>query len=94
LQWSLANAPTIKSLAEVNNRLEERLALIPKPVDFDDYVEAMKRVSSTCLVNFERNRYSVRASFANRSLSRHSYPDKIEMIAEGALITQLAQIVN
>ena len=33
---------------------------------FDGFVEHTKRVSPTCLVNFERNRYSVPASFANR----------------------------
>jgi hypothetical protein len=33
---------------------------------FDGFVEHTKRVSPTCLVHFERNRYSVPASFANR----------------------------
>lgn len=114
------NAPTFKSLADVNDWLEtqckdrwqhikhpeqsprtvadvwleERLVLMPKPVDFDGYVETMKRVSSTCLINFERNRYSVPASFANRPVSLHAYPNKIELIAEGALITQHDRVFN
>jgi hypothetical protein len=67
---------------------------MPKPVDFDGYVETMKRVSSTCLINFERNRYSVPSSFANRPLSLHVYPDTIEMIAEGGLIAQHARVFN
>ncbi len=33
---------------------------------FDGFVEHTKRVSPTCLVHFESNRYSVPASFANR----------------------------
>ena len=33
---------------------------------FDGFVECSKRVSPTCLVHFDRNRYSVPASFANR----------------------------
>ena len=32
---------------------------------FDGFVEFGKRVSPTCLVHFDRNRYSVPASFAN-----------------------------
>lgn len=32
---------------------------------FDGFVEYTKRVSPTCLVHLERNRYSVPASFAN-----------------------------
>ncbi len=36
----------------------ERAALMPTPPAFDGFVEQGKRVSPTCLVNFERNRYS------------------------------------
>jgi len=36
---------------------------------FDGFVEHTKRVSPTCLVHFDRNRYSVPASFANRPVS-------------------------
>jgi hypothetical protein len=39
------------------------------PPPFDGFVEDTKRVSPTCLVAFERNRYSVPASFANRPVS-------------------------
>jgi hypothetical protein len=36
---------------------------------FDGFVEERKRVSPTCLITFDRNRYSVPASFANRPVS-------------------------
>ncbi|KPH87914.1 transposase [Komagataeibacter intermedius AF2] len=36
---------------------------------FDGFVEQTKRVSPTCLIQFEGNRYSVPASFANRPIS-------------------------
>src|SRR5208282_662971 len=36
---------------------------------FDGFVEYAKRVSPTCLVHLDRNRYSVPASFANRAVS-------------------------
>ena len=47
----------------------ERSALMPLPPAFDGFVEHSKRVSPTCLISFERDRYSVPASFANRPVS-------------------------
>lgn len=45
---------------------EEPAALIQFALAFDGFVELSKRVSPTCLISFERNRYIVPASFANR----------------------------
>jgi hypothetical protein len=42
----------------------ERPHLMPVGQPFDGFVEHTKRVSPSCLVTFERNRYSVPASFA------------------------------
>ena len=50
---------------------------------FDGFVEQTKRVSPTCLVHFDRNRYSVPASFANRPVSLRIYPERIAVVAEG-----------
>jgi len=52
----------------------EQAALMPLPPAFDSFVEHSKRVSPTCLINFERNRYSVPASFANRPISLRGLP--------------------
>ena len=45
---------------------EEVASLMPMGRAFDGFVEYGKRVSPTCLIHLERNRYSVPASFANR----------------------------
>ena len=45
-----------------------------------------KRVSPTCLVYLERNRYGVPASFANRPVSVWLYPERIVVAAEGQAI--------
>lgn len=45
----------------------EKPALMPLPTMFDGFVEERKRVSPTCLITFDRTRYSVPASFANRA---------------------------
>ena len=55
---------------------------------FDGFVEHTKRVSPTCLVHFERNRYSVPASFANRPVSLRVYPERIVVVAEGQVLCE------
>jgi transposase len=61
----------------------ERAKLMPPGRPFDVFVEHTKRVSPICLVNFECNRYSVPASFANRPVSLPIYPERIVVAAEG-----------
>lgn len=61
---------------------------------FDGFVEYAKRVSPTCLVHFERNRYSVPASFANRPVSLRVYPDRIVVVAEGLSVCEHHRIIN
>ena len=48
---------------------EEAQHLMPLPRLFDGFVEYAKRISPTCLIHLERNRYSVPASFANRPVT-------------------------
>ena len=55
------------------------------PCAFDGFVEHSKRVSPTCLINFERNRYSVPASFANRPVSLRVYPDRLVVVLQARL---------
>jgi transposase len=49
---------------------EEVEALMPASRPFDGFIEYTKRVTPTCLVHLERNRYSVPASFADRKSTR------------------------
>ena len=53
----------------------ERTYLMPVPTLFDGYVETTGRVTSTCLVSVDRNRYSVPCHLANRMISIHLYAD-------------------
>jgi hypothetical protein len=46
----------------------------------------MMRVSSTCLVRVERNRYSVPADFAGKVVSVRLYADKVRIVAESKVI--------
>jgi hypothetical protein len=49
---------------------------MPMPATFNGFLEQTKRVTPTCLMHVERNRYSVPASFANRSISVRLYADR------------------
>ena len=71
---------------------EEQPLLMNAPRPFDGFIEHIKRVSPTCLVSFERNRYSVPASFANRPVSLRVYADRLIVVAEGHAITEHKRI--
>src|SRR6185312_3124776 len=75
-QWSeIQHGDLPGTIADI--RAQEVASLMPLGRPFDGFVEHTKRVSPTCLVHFERNRYSVPASFANRPVSLRVYPERI-----------------
>jgi Integrase core domain len=65
---------------------QEQSLLRPITARFDGYVEQMMRVSSTCLVRVDRNRYSVPASAAGQAVSVRTTADQVRVVAHGALI--------
>ncbi len=92
-RWSeLAHGVLPGSVAAVH--AEERASLMPVGRAFDGFVEHTKRVSPTCLVHFETNRYSVPASFANRPVSLRVYPDRLVVVAEGQVVCEHARVVE
>jgi hypothetical protein len=72
----------------------EIASLMPPGRPFDGFVEHTKRVSPTCLIHFERNRYSVPASFANRPVSVRVYPERIVVAAEGQIVCEHARVID
>jgi transposase len=80
------------TIADVRDR--EQAALMPLPVAFDGFVELSKRVSPTCLINFERNRYSVPASLANRPVSLRVYPERLVVVAEGNILCEHQRVIE
>ena len=46
------------------------------------------------LISFERNRYSVPASFANRPVSLRIYPDRLVVAAEGIILCEQARVIQ
>ena len=81
-----------RTIAEV---LQDELpTLMPVPVPFDGFIEQTKRVTPTCLVHVERNRYSVPASFAGRTVSVRLYPGRVVFVAEGQQIAEHVRCIN
>ena len=72
---------------------DEVTSLMPLGRPFDGFVEHTKRVSPTCLVHFERNRYSVPASLANRPVSLRIYPERIVVAAEGRILCEHLRVI-
>lgn len=73
---------------------QERSALMPVPRAFDGFVEHTKRVSPTCLIHFERNRYSVPAPYANRPVSLRVYASRLVVAAEGQLLCEHQRVIE
>ena len=65
---------------------EEQPLLRPITAHFDGYVEHMMRVSSTCLVRVDRNRYSVPASAAGQAVSVRITAEQVRIVAHGEMI--------
>ena len=72
----------------------EKAALMQLPTAFDGFVELSKRVSPTCLITFDRNRYSVPASFANRPASLRIYPERLVIVAEGHVVCMHERVID
>lgn len=92
-QWSqIMHGGLPGSVADVHAAEVASLMALGRP--FDGFVEQTKRVSPTCLVNFERNRYSVPASFANRPVSLRIYPERIVVVAEDQILCEHTRIIE
>jgi transposase len=74
--------------------IEERSTLMAMPPPFDGFVEHTKRVSPTCLIVFDRNRYSVPASFANRAVSLRVYAERLVIVAEAQVVAEHVRVFS
>jgi transposase len=68
---------------------EERMALASPCHPFDGYSERTCNVSSTCLINFDRNRYSVDCRYAYRAVTVRAYATRLVVAAvDGKIIAE------
>ncbi len=74
----------IKTIQEVYE--EEQKYLIPVKVQFEGYVEQECRVSSTSLIRYDRNHYSVPCNIAGKTATVRAKADQILIINNGKQI--------
>ena len=67
---------------------EERPALLGLPTPYDGFAEREVRVSSTALVHYDRNRYSVDCRWAGKTVSVRAYAERIVMVADGQVVSE------
>jgi len=92
--WQETVHPEMKTRSLMECLEDERVEMIAVPAAFDGFVEHSKRVSSTCLITFEHNRYSVPASFANRVISLRVYPQRLVIVAEAQVVAEHTRVFS
>ena len=65
---------------------EERRHLLNVKVPFDGYLENDARVSSTALVSFDRNSYSVHVSAVGNPVTVRAYADRLTFVQDGRTV--------
>ena len=70
----------------------ERAALVPYAGRFDGFHAVPASVSSTCLVRFDNNRYSVAASAIGRPVEVRAYAERVEIRQDGRIVAEHARV--
>lgn len=92
--WGELRHPDHPSFSVAEMLEQEQAHMMPMPTPFDGYVEKAARVSSTCLVTIQRNRYSVPCEFAGHMVSTHLYPTRVCVVAGDAAVADHERIVD
>ena len=69
----------------------ERAALVPYAGRFDGFHAVPAAVSSTCLVRFDNNKYSVAASAIGRPVEVRAYAERVEIRQDGRNVAEHAR---
>ncbi len=91
LQWARMGQrphPADKSttIDEVFNL--EKPALRPAIRPFDGYYEQLARVHTTCMVHYDRNRYSVPCQYVGQRVSIRAYAEVIKVVVDEKVVSE------
>ncbi len=89
--WAQAAHPEYTGMTIAEAHEHEQAHLMPMPTPFDGYVEQAVRVSNTCLVRVQRNRYSVPCELAHRTVSARLYPERVVMVEAMEVVAEHAR---
>lgn len=92
--WAELKHPEGGDLTIAEALEHEQTLLMPCPKPFDGYVEHLARVSSTCLVHVQRNRYSVPCELARQMVSVRLYPERVEVVAGEVRVASHARLAD
>ena len=92
--WGEIRHPEYKQFSVMEMLEQERIELMPMPSAFDGYVERSAKVSSTCLVAVERNRYSVPCELVGQRVSTRLYPSRVDIATDEAIVASHARLSN
>ena len=98
--WSSLRHPEFKEFSIAEMLEQEQAEMMPTgwpramPAPFDGYVEKPARVSSTCLVNVQRNRYSVPCELAGHMVSTRLYPNRVSVVAGDVVVASHDRLVD
>jgi len=84
--WSELRHPDSKELSIAEMLEQEQAQMMPMTTPFDGYAEDSVKVTSTCLVNVQRNRYSVPCEWAGKRVDSRVYPDRVVLVANNQII--------
>ena len=69
----------------------ERPSLVPYAGSFDGFHAKAASVSKTCLVQFDKNKYSVMSQAVGRPVEVHAYADRIAIRQDGLVVAEHAR---
>lgn len=84
--WGELRHPEYKEFSVAEMLEQEHAHMMPVPTPFDGYVEKPARASSTCLINVQRNHYSVPCELAGHMVSTQLYPDRVVVVAGDTVV--------
>lgn len=82
-EWLFTPKLRCKDLAELNAHLAARCVQLARE---RNHPEQTGRISQTCLVNFERNRYSVECRYAGQVATVRAYAERVVLMCADQLI--------
>ena len=83
--------PTFKDKT-IDEAFVEDLAACRSPMaQFDGYCEKVLKASPSCLISYDRNRYSVPAKYAGKVITLRAYADRLVMIADHQEVAEHAR---
>ncbi|WP_201011929.1 IS21 family transposase [Nitrosomonas ureae] len=92
--WSEIQHPDYAGITLADALEQEQMHLMPMPAPFDGYIEVLARVSSTCLVTLQRNRYSVPCYLANQMVAVHLYSNRVEIVHDNAVVVSHIRLLD